>query len=120
MKISQSFCTTTPLKNVLLQFSFISFPIYVLPQVEPFASLASRTRPGVPRLLLNRELVGPFKQHRRRPSDHAITGDLVDSVRELARAIGWDGLLSQLQAGPMRQDRLPQGRKLEVFLPDME
>ena len=66
-------------------------------QVEPFASLVSLARPTVPRLLLNRELVGPFKQHRRRPSDFAVTGDLVEGVRDLARGASWEAHLLQLQ-----------------------
>ncbi len=58
--------------------------------MEPFASLVSLPRVNVPRLLLNRELVGPFKHQRKRPTDIAMTGDLVGSVRELVRCAGWE------------------------------
>lgn len=58
-------------------------------QVEPFASLASLPRSGVPRLLLNRELVGPFKSRRRKQEDFALTGDLVTSVKEISQLAGW-------------------------------
>ena len=57
--------------------------------MEPFASLASLPRSGVPRLLLNRELVGPFKSRRRKPDDFALTGDLVTSVKEISQLAGW-------------------------------
>lgn len=65
-------------------------------QVEPFASLATLPAGSVPRLLLNRELVGPFKHSRGRPTDVAMTGDLVESVTELARGAGWAGELRTL------------------------
>ena len=58
-------------------------------QVEPFASLVSLVRTGVPRLLLNRELVGPFKSRRRKQEDFALTDDLVTSVKGIAQSTGW-------------------------------
>lgn len=57
--------------------------------MEPFASLASLPRSGVPRLLLNRELVGPFMSRRRKQEDFALTGDLVASVKKLCQLAGW-------------------------------
>ena len=58
-------------------------------QVEPFASLVTLSRHTVPRLLLNRELVGPFRSQRRRPTDVAVCRDVVESVRQLAQGAGW-------------------------------
>ena len=58
-------------------------------QVEPFASLVSLVRTGVPRLLLNRDLVGPFKSRRRKQEDFALTDDLVTSVKGIAQSAGW-------------------------------
>ena len=66
-------------------------------QVEPFASLATLPGVSVPRLLLNRELVGPFKHRQKRPTDVARTGELVESVEELVRSAGWEGDLRKLQ-----------------------
>ena len=55
---------------------------------------------SVPRLLLNRELVGPFK-HRSgyRLTDVSMTGDLVESVMELAQGAGWERELKVLWEG---------------------
>lgn len=74
------------------------FGVMFLPfQVEPFASLVTLPAGSVPRLLLNRELVGPFKQRGRgRTTDVAVTGDLVESVMSLARGAGWEEELRQL------------------------
>lgn len=65
--------------------------------MEPFASLATLPSSTVPRLLLNRELVGPFKHYHKRRTDVAVTGDLVDSVWELVRGAGWEDELRSLQ-----------------------
>lgn len=58
--------------------------------MEPFASLATLPGGRVPRLLLNRELVGPFKHRHKRPTDVSMTSDLVESVEELVRGAGWE------------------------------
>ena len=70
----------------------------MLNQVEPFASLVSLTRRGVPRLLLNRELVGPFKSRRRQREDFSLTGDLVSSVKEVSQFAGWLEELEELSS----------------------
>ena len=46
-------------------------------------------RSGVPRLLLNRELVGPFNSRQRKQQDFALTDDLVTSVKRIAQFAGW-------------------------------
>ena len=66
--------------------------------MEPFASLASLPRSGVPRLLLNRELVGPFKSRRKKQEDFALTGDLVTSVKEISQLAGWQEELEELSS----------------------
>ena len=68
-------------------------------QVEPFASLAALPRLNVPRVLINRELVGPFKHRRKRATDLAMTGDLVECVSELAAMAGWEKELEVLVKG---------------------
>ena len=51
----------------------------------------------MPRVLLNREPVGPFLPRLRRPTDLLVTGDLVGSVRELVRMCGWEEDLRKLE-----------------------
>ncbi|KAM9319064.1 NAD-dependent protein deacetylase sirtuin-3, mitochondrial isoform 2-T2 [Pholidichthys leucotaenia] len=57
-------------------------------EVEPFASLAGAVRNSVPRLLINRDLVGPFTWSR---CSHDVTqlGDVVSGVQSLVDALGW-------------------------------
>lgn len=64
-------------------------------EVEPFASLAGAVRPSVPRLLLNRDLVGPFLWQPR-ARDVALQGDLVEGVRTLVRLLGWGEELERI------------------------
>lgn len=63
--------------------------------MEPFASLSGAVRGSVPRLLMNRDLVGPFAWGSSRHSDVAQLGDVVSGVRKLADALGW---MSELEA----------------------
>ncbi|XP_048862915.1 NAD-dependent protein deacetylase sirtuin-3 isoform X4 [Brienomyrus brachyistius] len=58
-------------------------------QIEPFASLVNTVRSTVPRLLLNRDPVGPFQRVPLRRGDYMELGDLLDSVRKLAQILGW-------------------------------
>ncbi len=62
-------------------------------QVFPFAGVAEAVAPGVPRLLLNRTLVGGFGS---RQGDRAMLGDLVDCVWKLAEELGWTKELKEL------------------------
>ncbi|KAM6943483.1 NAD-dependent protein deacetylase sirtuin-3, mitochondrial [Xenentodon cancila] len=66
-------------------------------EVEPFASLAGAVRGSVPRLLINRDLVGPFSW-RRRPHDVVQLGDVVSGVQALVDALGWTHELDALMA----------------------
>jgi ParB-like chromosome segregation protein Spo0J len=68
-------------------------------QVHPFAGLVERGSSSVPRLLINREAVGPFvrvKHGKRKGRDGVYLGDADDAVRELVRAIGWEDELDAL------------------------
>uniref|UniRef100_A0A287CVS6 Sirtuin 3 n=1 Tax=Ictidomys tridecemlineatus TaxID=43179 RepID=A0A287CVS6_ICTTR len=55
--------------------------------VEPFASLSEAVGSSVPRLLINRDLVGPFTWRPRR-RDVAQLGDVIHSVERLVELLG--------------------------------
>ncbi|XP_064019577.1 NAD-dependent protein deacetylase sirtuin-3, mitochondrial isoform X2 [Pogoniulus pusillus] len=57
-------------------------------EVEPFASLAGAVRSSVPRVLINRDLVGPFARYQRH-NDVAQLGDVVSGVEKLVELLGW-------------------------------
>ncbi|NXN14538.1 SIR3 deacetylase, partial [Indicator maculatus] len=57
-------------------------------EVEPFASLAGAVGSSVPRVLINRDLVGPFAQCQRH-NDVAQLGDVVSGVERLVELLGW-------------------------------
>ncbi|XP_027716024.1 NAD-dependent protein deacetylase sirtuin-3, mitochondrial [Vombatus ursinus] len=57
-------------------------------EVEPFASLCQASRRSVPRVLINRELVGPFAWQPR-DNDVAQLGDIISGVETLVKALGW-------------------------------
>ncbi|KAM8876821.1 NAD-dependent protein deacetylase sirtuin-3, mitochondrial isoform 2-T2 [Synchiropus picturatus] len=65
-------------------------------EVEPFASLAWAVRSSVPRLLINRDLVGPFAAARRRPHDVVQQGDVVSGVQTFVDELGWTLDLEEL------------------------
>ncbi|XP_074522882.1 NAD-dependent protein deacetylase sirtuin-3, mitochondrial [Halichoeres trimaculatus] len=72
-------------------------------EVEPFASLAGAVRSSVPRLLINRDLVGPFAW-RRRPQDVVQLGDVVSGVQALVDALGWNQELEALMSSGDRTE----------------
>lgn len=81
--------------------------------VQPFASLPSACRDGVPRLLINMERVGGLGT---RSDDVLLLGDCDTGVRKLSKALGWDQELEQLWAktNPEKEDASStqdQGRK---------
>ncbi|MEQ2195192.1 hypothetical protein XENOCAPTIV_008900 [Xenoophorus captivus] len=97
------YLTDFPLGDLLIimgtsleNWYFILIHISVL-QVEPFASLAGAVRSTVPRLLINRDLVGPFVWGRR-PHDFVQLGDVVGGVKTLVDALGWTRELEALMA----------------------
>ena len=59
-------------------------------QVEPFAGIASAVDRSTPRLLVNREIVGPFSRRwERRSNDVVQRGDIVEGVKKLVNLLGW-------------------------------
>lgn len=90
--------------------------IWVIFQVEPFASLSEAVQKSVPRLLINRDLVGPFALSPRR-KDVVQLGDVVHSVERLVDLLGWTqelqdliqrehGKVQMLSSGPVQQRTL--------------
>ena len=71
--------------------------------MEPFASLVNSVHYNVPRVLFNRDLVGPFSHRRTRPWDVACAGDLTESVRKLVDLIGWSDDLESIMKGTMER-----------------
>ncbi|XP_010297122.2 NAD-dependent protein deacetylase sirtuin-3, mitochondrial isoform X1 [Balearica regulorum gibbericeps] len=57
-------------------------------EVEPFASLAGAVRGSIPRVLINRDLVGPFAWQQRY-NDIAQLGDVVSGVEKLVELLNW-------------------------------
>lgn len=70
--------------------------------MEPFSSLAGAVHSSVPRLLINRDLVGPFAW-RRRPQDVVQLGDVVSGVQALVDALGWTQELDALMAASAKK-----------------
>ncbi|XP_061465845.1 NAD-dependent protein deacetylase sirtuin-3, mitochondrial isoform X4 [Rhineura floridana] len=64
-------------------------------EVEPFASLAGAVRISVPRVLINRDLVGPFA-YQPQHSDVAELGDVIDGVEKVVELLGWKQELQEL------------------------
>jgi len=59
-------------------------------EVEPFAGIASAVDRYTPRLLVNREIVGPFSRLlERRSNDVVQKGDVVEGVKKLVNLLGW-------------------------------
>ena len=51
----------------------------------------------MPRVLINREAVGPFKHQRKRSKDVVLAGDISNKITELIRLAGWTEQLNQLE-----------------------
>ncbi|XP_053923784.1 NAD-dependent protein deacetylase sirtuin-3, mitochondrial isoform X5 [Cuculus canorus] len=64
-------------------------------RVEPFASLAGAVRSSIPRVLINRDLVGPFAWQQR-SNDVAQLGDVISSVEKLVELLGWTAEMETL------------------------
>ncbi|KAL7424500.1 Sir2 histone deacetylase Hst2 [Cryptotrichosporon argae] len=67
-------------------------------QVQPFASLVNYVRPTCPRLLINREAVGPFVRAgwKEGTRDGCWLGDCDEGVRRLCDLLGWEKELGRL------------------------
>ncbi|XP_060260381.1 NAD-dependent protein deacetylase sirtuin-3, mitochondrial isoform X7 [Ovis aries] len=64
-------------------------------EVEPFASLSDAVRSSVPRLLINRDLVGSLARNPR-GRDVVQLGDVVHGVKRLVELLGWTDDLQDL------------------------
>lgn len=64
-------------------------------EVQPFAGIIDTVRYNVPRVLFNREAVGPFRFNRR-TQDVVVTGDLIDNMVKFATQIGWKEYMVEL------------------------
>lgn len=76
-------------------------------QIEPFASLVNTVRSTVPRLLLNRNAVGPFERKPLRRGDYMELGDLSESVAKLAQVLGWHQEIQELMWSQENRVRIP-------------
>jgi NAD-dependent deacetylase sirtuin 3 len=74
-------------------------------EVEPFASLVNAVHYNVPRVLFNRDRVGPFSGRRARPWDIACLGDLTESVQKLVDLIGWSADLESVMKDAMERSK---------------
>ncbi|KAK6191844.1 hypothetical protein SNE40_003433 [Patella caerulea] len=57
-------------------------------EVQPFAGIIDSVRWQVPRILFNRDVVGPFRHHRR-TKDVVADGDILQTMQKFATMIGW-------------------------------
>ena len=68
-------------------------------QVQPFASLVNQVRSDVPRVLINREAVGPFEYSSAKKAGGRDTfweGNADEGVRVLAEELGWTEELEEM------------------------
>lgn len=80
--------------------------------MEPFASLAGAVRSSVPRVLVNRDLVGPFAWQQRH-NDVVQLGDVVSGVETLVELLDWKEEMQML----MQKEKEKVGRGSEPWLP---
>ena len=65
--------------------------------MEPFAGIANAVGRSTPRLLLNKEVVGPFSRHwQRRSNDVVQRGDVVEGIRKLVELLGWSDSMDEI------------------------
>ena len=80
--------------------------------VQPFASLPGFAAEGVPRILINKEIVGDLGC---RADDVLIIGDCDEGVRRLASALGWldelEALWNTSQPAAVRETRESRNEK---------
>lgn len=60
-------------------------------EVEPFANIIRGSHFNAPRLLMNRESVGPFKRLKKldKRKDLQMLGDLIDLIDQFVEKLGW-------------------------------
>eukprot|EP01101_Sappina_pedata_P013041 TRINITY_DN934_c0_g1_i2.p2 TRINITY_DN934_c0_g1~~TRINITY_DN934_c0_g1_i2.p2 ORF type:complete len:171 (+),score=37.15 TRINITY_DN934_c0_g1_i2:710-1222(+) len=64
-------------------------------KVYPFAHLVGMTNSGVPRLLINMELVGEFEEPKN-VTDVSMLGDCQAKIQEFTELLGWEKELEEL------------------------
>ncbi|KAM3924088.1 NAD-dependent protein deacetylase sirtuin-3, mitochondrial-like [Leptodactylus fuscus] len=65
-------------------------------KIEPFASILNDLRPNVPRLLINRDAVGPFKDYPLKNTDVVELGELCAVTRKFVRALNWQADMDEI------------------------
>ncbi|KAG8579681.1 hypothetical protein GDO81_011003 [Engystomops pustulosus] len=58
-------------------------------EIEPFANIVNAVRPNVPRLLINRDLVGPFENNPLKSTDVVELGELCEVIRKFVSVLNW-------------------------------
>uniref|UniRef100_A0A803TT98 Sirtuin 3 n=1 Tax=Anolis carolinensis TaxID=28377 RepID=A0A803TT98_ANOCA len=82
-------------------------------EVEPFASLAGTVCASVPRVLINRDLVGPFA-YQPQHNDVAELGDVVSGVERVVELLGWKAELQDLMKKEKEKVRIFRLKSLAV------
>lgn len=80
--------------------------------MEPFASLAGAVRNSVPRVLINRDPVGPFAWQQRY-NDIAQLGDVVTGVEKMVELLDWNEEMQTL----IQKEKEKVGRSSVPHLP---
>ncbi|XP_075458352.1 NAD-dependent protein deacetylase sirtuin-3-like isoform X2 [Ascaphus truei] len=65
-------------------------------EIDPFASIVNSARPNIPRLLLNRDLVGPFKKKPLKSTDVVELGELCDITKKFVHALNWQDDMEEM------------------------
>ena len=65
--------------------------------MQPFAGIANEVKRKTPRVLINKDIVGPFaRSWQRRPNDVILKGDVVDRLTDLIKLLGWEEMAKTL------------------------
>ncbi|XP_065447933.1 NAD-dependent protein deacetylase sirtuin-3, mitochondrial isoform X2 [Chrysemys picta bellii] len=64
-------------------------------EVQPFASLADAVRSSIPRVLINRDLVGPFA-YQPQYNDVVLLGDVISGVEKFVELMDWKEEMQEL------------------------
>ena len=65
--------------------------------MQPFAGIASEVKRKTPRVLINKDIVGPFaRSWQRRPNDVILKGDVVSRLTDLIKLLGWEEMAKTL------------------------
>lgn len=81
-----------------MSFIFVidNFGTSMILQVYPFAGIADAVGRKTPRVLINLNAVGSFGS---RDNDVVLEGDIVENVKKLTKALGWEEKLNSLEEG---------------------